>query len=245
MTREEAKRILWLYREGTDANDPAFAEALQEADRDPQLALWLKDHLAAYASIRAQLQAAPVPPGLTQKILASQQLIPWWRSPAYQLAASLFILAVLGIFWFSRPAKEATLDEYRRFTARVVTGKYAMGLESADQAVVRRFLVANQAPSDFELPTNLAKERLLGCAALSWDGHPISLLCFRRQPGPGAPDLWFFITDGSTLPKPIEAPQFANVTQIGTVGWSSAGKTYLLASREDAPALQRYVEKVD
>jgi hypothetical protein len=244
MNREEAKRILWLYRGGIDADDPAFAEALQTAERDPQLALWLKDHLAAYASIRAQLKAAPVPPGLAQKILASRPVV-WWRKPAYQLAASLFILAALGIFWVSRPSTEATLDEYRRFTARVVTGKYAMGLESADPAAVRRFLVANQAPSDFEFPKPLEKERLLGCAALSWDGHPVSLLCFRRQPGPGAPDLWFFVTDGGTLPQPMATPQFATVTQVGTVGWSRGGKIYLLASREDAQSLQRYVEKVD
>ncbi len=244
MTREEAKRILWLYREELDARDPAFAEALQAAEHDPVLALWLKDHLAAYSSIRAQLQAAPVPPGLTLKILATQPLA-WWRRPAYQLAASLFILAALSIFWLSRSAAEPTLDEYRRFTARVVTGKYAMGLESADPAAVRQFLVANQAPSDFEFPKPLEKERLLGCAALSWDGHPVSLLCFRRQPGPGAPDLWFFITDGGAFPQPLAAPQSATVSQVGTIGWSRAGKTYLLAGREDAKLLQRYVENVD
>jgi hypothetical protein len=61
MNREEAKRILWLYRGGIDADDPAFAEALQTAERDPQLALWLKDHLAAYASIRAQLKGGTGP----------------------------------------------------------------------------------------------------------------------------------------------------------------------------------------
>lgn len=244
MTRDEAKQILWLYREGADATDPAFAEALQEAKRDPQLARWLKDHLATYATIRAQLQAAPVPSGLTRKILAARP-IPWWRQPAYRLAASLFILAALSIFWLTRPSStEATLDEYRRFTARVVTGKYAMGLESSDPAAVQRFLVANQAPSDFALPPTLATERLLGCAALSWDGHPISLLCFRRQPGPGAPDLWLFITDRTTLPTPPTAPQFAAVPPVATVGWSSAGKIYLLASRDEPPALQRYVEKV-
>ncbi len=244
MTREEAQQILWLYRGDIDAEDPAFAEALRTAERDPQLALWLKDHVATYATVRARLKTAPVPAGLTRRILSAQPLA-WWRQPAYQLAASLFILAALGIFWLSRPAKEATLDEYRRFTARVVTGHYAMGLESADAEAVRRFLEANQAPSDFALPKTLQQERLLGCAALSWDGHPVSLLCFRRQPGPGAPDLWFFITDGGALPQPIAAPEFATVTQVGTVGWSRAGKTYLLAGRDDARSLQRYVEKVD
>src|SRR6187401_2647747 len=42
MNREEAKRVLWVYREGIDDNDPAFADALKEAGRDPELALWLK-----------------------------------------------------------------------------------------------------------------------------------------------------------------------------------------------------------
>ena len=35
MNREEAKRVLWVYREGIDDNDPAFADALKEAGRDP------------------------------------------------------------------------------------------------------------------------------------------------------------------------------------------------------------------
>ena len=244
MTREEAKRVLWLYREGIDDHDPAFADALMEAERDPELALWLKQHIAAHSSIRACLKDAPVPPGLTQRIL-SEQPAAWWRKPAFQLAASLFILAALGIFWFSRASKEATLDEYRRFAARVVTGKYAMGLESSDHTAVRQFLAANQALSDYDLPKSLEKERLLGCAALSWDGHPVSLLCFRHQQGAGTPDLWLFIADASTLPKSIDSPQFAGATQVATVGWSRAGKIYLLAIRGDSRSLQPYVEKLN
>jgi hypothetical protein len=244
MTREEARRILWVYRDGIDAKDPAFADALKVAEGDPELALWLKEHVAAYASIRARLKEAPVPPGLSRKVLIYRP-VAWWRRPAYQLAASLFLLATLGIFWFSRTTKEATLDEYRRFTARVVTGKYAMGLESADPAAVRRFFAANQAPSDYELPERLEKERLLGAAALSWDGHPISLLCFRRQQGAGAPDLWLFVTDGGALPKLVEAPQSGRVAQVGSVEWRRAGKIYLLAGREDPELLRCYMEKLD
>jgi hypothetical protein len=244
MTRDEAKCILWLYRGEIDSGDPAFAEALREAERDPELAHWLQDHLAAHSAIRARLKDAPFPEGLAERIIGERPA-PWWRQPVFQLAASILILAAVVIAWFTSGAKKPTLEEYGRFTARVVTGKYAMGLESADHGAVRRFLAANQALADYKLPQPLEKERLLGCAALSWDGHPVSLLCFRRQQGPGAPDLWLFVTDAGALPKSIDSPRFANTGQVGTAAWGRGGKIYLLAAREDSQFLRPYVEKLD
>jgi hypothetical protein len=141
----------------------------------------------------------------------------------------------VATFWLKRVPKESTFESYRQSMTRVISGKYRMSLETADFDRVRRFLANNQAPADYVLPSALQAERLLGCATLSWDGHPVSLLCFRHRSGQ---DLWLFVTDRSAVSRPMETTTFADIGKMNTAAWTANGDIYLLATRGDSDVLR-------
>lgn len=227
MTSEEAKQILAVYRAELDADDPQFAEALLQAQHDPALKEWLEKQATLYALLRQRLKESAVPPDLAQRILRARP-VRTWQYRALPLAASILILAGLATFWVKRVGSESTFENYRQSMAHVISGKYRMSLETADFDRVRRFLANNQAPADYVLPSALQTEHLLGCATLSWDGHPVSLLCFRHRSGE---DLWLFITDRGAVSRPLDTTRFADVGKMNTAGWIADGNIYLLATR--------------
>ena len=61
MNTREAKEKLLLYRGPTDDADPQFREALTHAQRDPELAEWLKEQTRCYTLIRAKLREVEPP----------------------------------------------------------------------------------------------------------------------------------------------------------------------------------------
>src|SRR5204863_5690907 len=72
MTREEAKRILATYRPGDqDRLDSHFVEALQETERDAELARWFAEEREFDRAVAAHLNSVPVPFGLKTRILAN------------------------------------------------------------------------------------------------------------------------------------------------------------------------------
>src|SRR5882724_4293643 len=118
-----AKAILLRYRPGaTDASDPEFAEALEQAERDPELGRWFAQHRAFHNTIRDRFKQLPVPASLKEAILAGCRptVIPvWWQRPAFQaLAAAAAIVLLIGVarFW-SRPREERS---FAAFQSRVV-----------------------------------------------------------------------------------------------------------------------------
>ena len=116
MTPEEAKRILALYRPGTeDQDDPAFAEALDLADPgrqsdrrvaplDPELSRWFRQHCASFLSVRAKFQEIQPPPALKDQILAEYKshVTPMRpRRPVVMLAYAACAVLVAGcLAWF-------------------------------------------------------------------------------------------------------------------------------------------------
>jgi hypothetical protein len=235
MTSEEAKRLLALYRPKIDADDPQFGDALAQAERDPELARWLEEQCAIYEALRDRLKNAPVPEDLLEKTLRHRPSV-WWKQAWLRLAACLMILAGVAYFWLGRGIEAPTFGNYQRTMASVVS-KYRMSLETDDLDSVRTFLANNQAPSDYVLPKAITQQRLLGCATLSWDGHPVSLICFQHQSGA---DLWLFVRRQSDLkgaPRSAE-PVFSTVNQVNTASWHQGESLYLLATRGD-PALLR------
>src|SRR5256885_15392838 len=99
MNEQEARLILQAYRPGAqDQSDPRFAEALQEAARNPQLARWFAEEQAFDQAIAAQLAALPAPFGLKTRILAQSRAPTrsWGSSWAIRLAAFAAVLFFLA-----------------------------------------------------------------------------------------------------------------------------------------------------
>src|SRR2546428_13970624 len=97
-----AKEILLRCRPGTaEASDPEFAEALEQAKRDPELGRWFAQHQAFHNTIRDRFKQLPVPTGLKEDILAGYrpaEIPVWWQQPVFRaLSAAAVIALLLGV----------------------------------------------------------------------------------------------------------------------------------------------------
>lgn len=236
MNNEEAKLILQAYRpSGQDANDPRFREALEQAQRNPELARWFANEHGLDSRISAKLRASIQPPAhLKSQLLAQRKMIrpvAWWRRPAWQLAAAacLAVVVTLGVLWF-KPAGQTRFAAYRSEMADFAGHKLdRLDLMSSDVAEVRRWLAQRQSHGDLVLPAGLDGRPSLGCRLLDWKGKKVSLICFELENRQVAHLL---VIDRAALnDAPTESPVFNQVGDVATVSWSRGGKSYVVASK--------------
>jgi len=219
MNKEDFRKILALYRPGTaDRADPGFKEALERANPSPapsgrqdkfdrELGRWFQEHCSSHLSIRSKFLQIPVPPGLKDQILAevrtpARNVIPFRPMDLLRAAAILVLcLGLAALFWRTHGGKD-DFNTYRGRMARTAMQPYVMDLQSHDLPSINAFLAGRKAPTDYVLPAGVLKAQPLGCAALKWQGQPVSMICFRSgQPLPagGQTDLWLFIVDQSSV----------------------------------------------
>lgn len=252
MTTQQAKQILLACRPGTnDTQDPEVAEALALCRQDAELANWFENHCAVQNLIRARFNGIPVPEGLQQQIVSecnARRRAVWWRRPALQLAAAIGLLLVAtGTVWFNLPRQagsDVSFAAYRNRMVRQAVRAYGMDLETNDVAQIRAFLKQHQAPADYVLPKRLEQTQVVGCGALSWQGKPVAMVCFRtgRPLAPGAKsDLFLFVIDQQDVRNPPETntPVLARSGPLMTATWREGGKIYVLAGTDEADLRQQ------
>lgn len=254
MTTPQAKQILLAYRPwANDAQDPEVAEAIALCRQDAVLTKWFENHCAAQNAIRGRFRAVPVPEGLQQQIVSEYQshvLAAWWRRPAVLAAAAVVTLLIaVGSLWFSipqQPKQDVSFAAYRNRMVRAVVRTYSssMELETNDVAQIRAYLAQHQAHADYVLPKNLEQTPTVGCGALSWQGKPVAMVCFRTGnplPAGAKSDLFLFVIDQNDLASPpqLDSPLFASVSTLVTASWRTGGKIYVLAGMSEADLKQR------
>lgn len=245
MNREEAKRILEIYRPGTaDAHDPEIAAALDEVREDAELQRWFEQHSALQRTLRGKFRDLPVPPGLKDSILAQRKIVRpeiWWRNPVWlAAAAAVVLLGGLASLWL-RPRVPDRFTDYRArmVSAALRVGTYQMSIETNDMASVRRFMADRGAPSDYSLTRGLGGLSLTGGDSLQWRGHPVSMVCFDRG---DKQMLYLFVLPRTVFKDPPPAsPELAKVKKLLTAGWTEGDKTYLLAGPEEADFGRKYL----
>ena len=101
MNTHEAKEILLLYRGPADDADPQFREALAHAQRDLELAEWLREQTRCYDAIRAKLRGVEPPIDLPQKIIRARP-IPFGRkwNEILKIAAAIIVSASITALGF-------------------------------------------------------------------------------------------------------------------------------------------------
>jgi hypothetical protein len=240
----QAKEILSLYRAGLDeTGDPFFAEALAQAQRDPELGRWFKEQCALDAAMREKFRQITAPAGLPQQILAERKIIRpriWWEQPALLVAAAaVIVLAGLAGYVLRQPDGQ-TFQTYRKNMAKLVSGDYKMMLETNDLNVIRQFLAANHSVADYVLTAEMEKLPAEGCALINWHGQRVSLVCLDRGQDE---DLFLFIADRSMVPDPppSQTAQFARINNMTTASWTLGDKTYVLASKGSEEALRKFL----
>jgi hypothetical protein len=252
VNNQEAKRILALFRPGSaDEQDPSFDEARQLAKTDPELARWFEAHCQTYLLLRQRFQAIPIPPGLKEQILSERKI----QRPLFQrywrplLAMAAVVVLLLGLDFGLNPFHSAKgrYAAYRKRMIKSALGGYYMDLTTSDPVRIRAFLTTNHAPADYPLPAGLKTAAVVGCVVSSWQGNPVSMVCFKtgRPLAPGdQSDLWLFVTSRQSLASASApaAPVFDRVNKATTASWSDDHNNYLLAVEGDQALLRKYLQ---
>lgn len=234
------------HRPGTaDERDPEIAEALRLVSSDSELAHWWKRYQESQAAIRDALRRVKPPAGLREQIIAEKPQLQAGFAARWKWAlaatAALAIVALLAIF-LPQPER----SRFDRFETRMVKDAlrmYEMDLETNDPDEIRAFLASAGAPADYELPQALTGVELTGCATNTFEGAPVSMICFktRDELAPGSKsDLWLFVTGTSAVPGSPTGPQpiFKTKGNATTAAWSSGGSSYLLVTAQSEEHLR-------
>lgn len=247
MNSQQAKEVLAAYRLGTeDVNDPHFAEALELARRDPDLARWLEQQTVLDASLREKIAEITVPVGLKTRILARQPssaatTLSWWQKPAWLagLAATVVLMAVgLGL-WF-RKQYGTGFVAYRKEMAQFAATSYHRDVSGKSFDELRQAFVELQWPSNYVVPPALEPVRVLGGCALRWHDEKVSMLCLQSR---DYKKLWLFVARRAAFPNAPQTstPQFASAGELMTATWSQGDESYLLSIEGTEADLKKYL----
>jgi len=243
MNNEEAKFILQAYRpSGQDAQDPQFAEALAQVQKDPELAVWFAQEHALDKAIGAKLKQIPIPPDLHTSIVAGKKVFQlqsrWNRRRFLALAASVSLISSLSAWWLNSN-RSSTFAGYRRSMTRMLTSDTInLQLSSENMASIKLWLAANKGHPDLFLPDGMKGLPTFGCRILDWHGKKVTFICLQSD-GLGMAHL-FVINQSDVKDSPrTRSPEVVKIGKWFTASWSQGGKSYLLAGAGDRAALER------
>ena len=245
MNNQEAKLILQAYRPGgEDASDPLFAEALEQARRDPKLQKWFAEQTVLEARLQARLETAiPVPRGLKSDLLALRKIsrsVPWWFQPM-KLAAAAAVVLLLGLGGFFLFSQHPTqLASFRETMAGYTAQEQGhVVFESHDLTAIRQWLQGRGLESNFDLPAALPGRSAEGCRVVDWNGHKAMMVCFVLD----GEHMDLFVMDRTSLPSLRDdgLPLYAKTADLMTATWSKGDKVYLLTGR-NKELLQRVLQ---
>ena len=237
-----AKHTLLAYRPGTrDGEDPEIADALGQAERDPELLAWLREHAAFQNKVRAELRVTPVPADLRARILAQPKVArPVWTRPAFLLlAACLAAALVLAAVLLPRSGEDTSLAGFRSRMVGFALRQYRMDIVTNDLQQVRRYQQGQGGPADYVLTPALRSTPVMGGASLPWQGRPVSMICFTLAPRKIA---YMFVIEAGNLPRqdlPGEQPVLTPANGVMTAAWRNGGKVYLLAADTDSATMEK------
>lgn len=240
MNDQDAKFVLGAYRSnGKDADDPAFAETLAKAGRDPELQAWLERQGRFDQAVTAKLQSVVPPAGLRDAILASgragQPRSNWWKS-AIMLGAAAAIV-VLGILSYS------VLPMLGRPAVSDLIGFAISDLANAHDdhedfppslASLQGQLASAKLPLTTTLSIDLAELRSKRCRVLRVGRREVFEVCFNRD------GIWYhvYVAKRSDF-APGKLDSRALITTNGAyvaTAWADAKNIYTLVA-EGAPAI--------
>lgn len=248
MDNERARIILSAYRaDGADASDSLFAEALEQAERDPSLGRWFAEECALDERMHASLRSVRPPADLKETLLVAEKVSHMperarWPHRAW-LAAAAAIMLLAGLAFF------ASRSEAPPFTVAAVTSemvrlkreqRLSLGVMTSDGEQVRRWLNEQDAPDDFMVPARLATQAQLGCQVLDIQGHKVSLICFQVGNGRMVHLLVMdrqHLTDAPAEGKPV----LLNEGELAFATWSEGDRTYVIAGRGPAESLRQWL----
>lgn len=247
MNNQEAKFILGAYRsDGRDASDAVFAEALAQAERDPELRGWLERQRKFDGAVAARLQEIAPPAGLREAILAGARVSappakrPAWKNPAwFALAAGIAVL--LAVATSLKPGSSLpTAADLAAFARRDLVEAHDTHVGSAPGlAAVQAQLASARLPLSQNLQIDLEQLRREKCRAVRLGGREVFEVCFQRD------GLWYHVYVGKRSDfAPGTLDPRALIASDGTMtstAWADANHVYALVTTGSAEVLRRLI----
>ena len=243
MNNLEAKFILQAYRPGgADAGDATFCAALDQAKLDPGLAQWFAQAQAFDAASSAKLGQIQAPAGLREAILAGGRATTpdttwqnWWRQPAWAVAASVAVLIAASMaFWPKQAVANSALGDFALTDAMHSETHGGHGVEAG---ALQTALSQPTTRLGHSLPVNFAVLRQAGCRTVSFKGHEVLEVCFKRD------GVWFhcYIAQRADFPAlaAAVAPVLVDRNGASLATWGDASLLYVVVSKTGPAALEK------
>lgn len=243
MNNDEAKFILAAYRpDGRDASDARFAEAIAQAERDPELRAWWERQRAFDTKVAAKLAEVMPPPGLRDSILAggrvSQPRRRAWNRPVWLAAAAAVALLTIAAVTLRPSLRAPSLQDLAAFAVKDLAVDYTghtgfpPGLDG-----VQGQLAAAALPLPQGMKLSLAELRRERCRTVSIAGREVFEICFQRD------GSWFHLyaarrSDFSSG-RPDAKPLLISEGNFSATAWADSANAYALVVRGGAATLQR------
>ncbi len=244
MNNAKARFILRSYRSsGEDARDPAFREALEQAERDPGLKGWLQQEMELDNAIRVRLAGVAAPASLLDDILATQAVTtarPFRRYARWLAMAAAFAILAAGT-WITAHRLQPALayDAFPRMASSFLSKPFQLEHKADNLEQARAWLQARNA--SWDIPTTDAMETAatggVGCRPINWKGQQVYLFCFFLDDGNVA---HYFIMETDALPdaRTGEPALWARHGKYTTATWADERYTYVLAGTGGISELQ-------
>lgn len=250
MTNQEAKRILSAYRPDGEDAAPFFADALKQAERDPELARWFDEQRRFDHSVAAALEGIPVPPEAKREVLVAGRMEARVRSfPRWigGLAAALILTGGLVFAWLAFGPEEpgATIaagDGPARFFVEMTAQAMPFDYRADSVSDLSVWLQGRGAPFPNGLPETMANAEAAGCQVFERaDGKIISLLCLVRD----GEFVHLFVTE-ETDPAFAGFPRNTWIEEAGwhAYSWHGEGRGYVALSRAPRDELEPWFDEV-
>lgn len=245
MTKEEAKKILAAYRSSDrDRLESYFAEALEETERDAELAQWFAEEREFDRAIAGHLKSIPVPFGLKTRILANirshTRTKSRWVVALLATGAAAVLLLLAQIIGASRASggHSGSVSDYEQEMMSFVKLAPPLEMESLEIGPIKQWIVQRKAPLA-EIPPGIASVETMGCRVLSFRGYPVTLICFCH----GQTVAHLLIVDRAALPalKPGKPPVLASKEQWTTATWADQHYVCMIAVHDGPAAARRYL----
>lgn len=243
MTSEQAKFILQACRPGgEDSADPAFIEALAQAERDPALKAWLERERAFDSQVIAKCKRIAPPENLRSAILAGARVsrrprTAWKTWLGIGLAASFaLVFGLTAIDRLSGP--DAYLDELVQHGLTEMSGPHPRGQPLDKYGELGVLLRDPTRKLAGDMPIDLDHLREIGCRSLEVAGKEVFEICFRR-------DSFYHLyiaqrSDFSCRECEIE-PMFRERGEFASVSWVDDDHVFVLVSRAGLDAVKKVV----
>jgi hypothetical protein len=233
MNNAEAKFILQGYRSnGADADDATFHAALEQARQDPALGDWFAKQQAFDAAVSARFAQVAVPVDLRAAILAGGRVTAddtrrrsWWSRPM-GLAAAAGIAVMLGAGVVLWPKQAAAFEEFALADAKLSAIHGGHGHENNELQAILNDPATRLGQ---KLPINFANLHETGCRTVSFKGHDVLELCFKRN------GVWFhaYFARKADFPRVAlnASPAFEDRGGTAMAAWTDAEHVIVVISK--------------